>query len=221
MAVPQDVDYRGDLQPIVDEWTSVYAAADDMHDPATCPVAEADLVSQRGIEIGHIFHFGSKYSKPMGLSVTGPDGVDRDVIMGSYGIGVSRLVGGIIEASHDDDGIIWPDSVAPFHVGIVNLKAGDADCDAMCADLEQKFRSAGLDVLVDDTGERAGAKFATMDLIGLPWQVVVGPRGLKDGQVEVKRRSEGERQSLTPDAALERIIAGTVLDPATTGLFPG
>ncbi|MDF1731497.1 MAG: proline--tRNA ligase [Minwuia sp.] len=221
MAVPQDVDYRADLQPIVDQWTSVYAAADDMHDPDSCPVAEADLVSQRGIEIGHIFHFGSKYSKPMGLSVTGPDGVDRDVIMGSYGIGVSRLVGGIIEASHDDDGIIWPDSVAPFHVGIVNLKAGDADCDAMCADLEQKFQSAGLDVLVDDTGERAGAKFATMDLIGLPWQVVVGPRGLKDGQVEVKRRSEGERQSLAPDAALERIVAGTVLDPATTGLFPG
>lgn len=221
MAVPQDVDYRADLQPIVDQWTSVYAAADDMHDPDSCPVAEADLVSQRGIEIGHIFHFGSKYSKPMGLSVTGPDGVDRDVIMGSYGIGVSRLVGGIIEASHDDDGIIWPDSVAPFHVGIVNLKAGDADCDAMCADLEQKFQSAGLDVLVDDTGERAGAKFATMDLIGLPWQVVVGPRGLKDGQVEVKRRSEGERQALAPDAALERIVAGTVLDPATTGLFPG
>ncbi|MDF1735655.1 MAG: proline--tRNA ligase [Minwuia sp.] len=221
MAVPQGVDYRADLQPIVDEWTSVYAAADEMHDPATCPVAEADLVSQRGIEVGHIFHFGSKYSKPMGLSVTGPDGVDTDVIMGSYGVGVSRLVGGIIEASHDDDGIIWPDSVAPFHVGIVNLKAGDADCDSMCADLEQKFRNAGLDVLVDDTGERAGAKFATMDLIGLPWQVVVGPRGLKDGQVEVKRRSEGERMALTPNAALDRVVSGTMLDPATTGLFPG
>ncbi len=221
MAVPQGVDYRADLQPIVDEWTSVYAAADEMHDPATCPVAEADLVSQRGMEVGHIFHFGSKYSKPMGLSVTGPDGVDTDVIMGSYGVGVSRLVGGIIEASHDDDGIIWPDSVAPFHVGIVNLKAGDADCDSMCADLEQKFRNAGLDVLVDDTGERAGAKFATMDLIGLPWQVVVGPRGLKDGQVEVKRRSEGERMALTPNAALDRVVSGTMLDPATTGLFPG
>lgn len=219
MDVPQDVDYGSDLQPVVDRWTSVYAAADEMHDPANCPVPATELVSQRGIEVGHIFHFGNKYSKPMGLSVTGPDGAEQDVIMGSYGVGVSRLVGGIIEASHDDNGIIWPDSVAPFHVGIVNLKAGDAACDAMCADLEQKLQAAGLDVLVDDTGERAGAKFATMDLIGLPWQVVVGPRGLKDGQVEVKRRAEGDRDSLSPDAALQRIIDGTAVDAATQGMF--
>ncbi|MEC9347895.1 MAG: proline--tRNA ligase [Pseudomonadota bacterium] len=205
MQVPQDVDYRGDLQPLVDHWTSVYAATDEKHDAANCPVPAAELVARRGIEVGHIFYFGTKYSGPMGAKVAGPDGVENPVHMGSYGIGVSRLAGAIIEASHDEAGIIWPDSVAPFNVGIVNLKAGDAGCDAACADLEQKLSAAGLDVLVDDTDERAGGKFATMDLIGLPWQVVVGPRGLKDGTVELKRRATGEKETMTAGAALNRI----------------
>ncbi|PJK29744.1 proline--tRNA ligase [Minwuia thermotolerans] len=203
---PTDIDYDGDLQPIVDRWTSIYAAADEMHDPAECPVPDADLVKRRGIEVGHIFHFGSKYSKPMGATVTGPDGQETELQMGSYGIGVSRLVGGIIEASHDGDGIIWPDPVAPFHVGIVNLKAGDADCDAACEGLETQFANAGLEVLVDDTDERAGAKFATMDLIGLPWQIVVGPRGLKNGVVEVKRRRSGEKEETTLEAAVNKVV---------------
>ncbi|ANK81254.1 MAG: proline--tRNA ligase [Rhizobiales bacterium NRL2] len=203
---PTEIDYDGDLQPIVDRWTSIYAAADEMHDPAACPVPDADLVKRRGIEVGHIFHFGSKYSKPMGATVTGPDGQETELQMGSYGIGVSRLVGGIIEASHDGDGIIWPDPVAPFHVGIVNLKAGDADCDAACEGLETQFANAGLEVLVDDTDERAGAKFATMDLIGLPWQIVVGPRGLKNGVVEVKRRRSGEKEEMSLEAAVNKVV---------------
>ena len=205
-SAPQDIDYDADLQPVVDKWTSVYAASDEMHDPANCPVPEAELVTRRGIEIGHIFHFGTKYSKPMGATVTGPDGQEVELQMGSYGIGVSRLVGGIIEASHDDDGIIWPDPVAPFHVGIVNLKAGDADCDAACEALETQLANAGLEVLVDDTDERAGAKFATMDLIGLPWQIVVGPRGLKNGVVEVKRRRTGEKEELSAEAAINKVV---------------
>lgn len=203
--LPGEIDYDEDLQPIVDDWTSVYAAADEQHVPADCPVPEADLVTRRGIEVGHIFHFGDKYSKPLGCSVTGPDGKDVHVQMGSYGIGVSRLVGGIIEASHDENGIIWPDAVAPFNAGIINLKPGDEACDAACADLEGQLNTAGLDVLIDDTDERAGGKFATMDLIGLPWQAVVGPRGIKNGVIEVKHRRTGEKAELSLEDAVNRI----------------
>lgn len=203
--VPGEVDYEDDLQPIVDDWTSVYAAADEQHVPADCPVPEAELVQRRGIEVGHIFHFGDKYSKPLGATVTGPDGKEVNLQMGSYGIGVSRLVGGIIEASHDENGIIWPDAVAPFNAGIINLKPGDEACDAACADMEAQLRTAGLDVLIDDTDERAGGKFATMDLIGLPWQAVIGPRGIKNGVVEVKHRRTGEKAELSLTDAVNRI----------------
>ncbi|WP_417514933.1 proline--tRNA ligase [Minwuia sp.] len=206
MPTPGEIDYSDDLQPIVDQWTSVYAAADDKHVPSECPVPEADLVTRRGIEVGHIFHFGDKYSRPMGAKVAGPDGQEVTLQMGSYGIGVSRLVGGIIEASHDDDGIIWPKSVAPFNAGIINLKPGDPDCDAACEALEAQLSGAGLDVLIDDTDERAGAKFAKMDLIGLPWQAVIGPRGVKNGIIEVKRRRTGEKEELSTEAAVNKIV---------------
>ena len=199
------LDYDGDLQPIVDHWTGRYAAADDLHDPESCPVPAADLVTQRGIEVGHIFYFGTKYSEPLGAVVAGPDGKDVAVHMGSYGIGVSRLVGAIIEASHDDAGIIWPEPVAPFKVGLINLKVGDPACDAAAVALYDKLRRAGVEVLLDDSDERAGAKFAVMDLIGLPWQLTVGPRGVKAGVVELKRRAGGQREELDPDAALARL----------------
>ena len=204
-AVPADVDYEGDLQPIVDACLARYAATDEKHDPATCPVAEADLVRTRGIEVGHIFYFGTKYSDPMGAKVAGPDGKDAVVHMGSYGVGVSRLVGGIIEASHDDAGIVWPEPVAPFKVGLVNLKVGDAGCDAAAGDLYAKLERAGVEVLMDDRDERPGPKLANMDLIGLPWQAIVGPRGIANGVVEVKNRRTGEREELTPEAALNRL----------------
>ncbi|MBO0335014.1 proline--tRNA ligase [Sneathiella sp. CAU 1612] len=196
-----------ELQEIVDQWTSYYAAADDMHDPDKCDVSDADLVTRRGIEVGHIFHFGEKYSNAMGASVAGPEGKDITVSMGSYGIGVSRLVGGIIEASHDDDGIIWPESVAPFKVGLINLKSGDEACDAACEDFYGKLLSAGVDVLYDDTAGRAGEKFANMDLIGLPWQATIGPRGVKSGVIEVKNRASGNKQELSVEAALD-LLAG-------------
>ncbi len=204
-AVPSTVDYEGDLQPIVDACLARYAATDEKHDPAACPVAEADLVRTRGIEVGHIFYFGTKYSEPMGAKVAGPDGKDTVVHMGSYGVGVSRLVGGIIEASHDDAGIVWPEPVAPFKVGLVNIKVGDGACDATTEDLYARLERAGVEVLVDDREERPGPKLANMDLIGLPWQVIVGPRGLANGVVEVKNRRTGERQEMTPDAALNRL----------------
>ncbi|MEH6497683.1 MAG: His/Gly/Thr/Pro-type tRNA ligase C-terminal domain-containing protein, partial [Pseudomonas marincola] len=195
-----------ELQTLVDEWTSYYAAADEMHVAEKCTVAEGDLITRRGIEVGHIFHFGQKYSDKMGASVAGPDGKDVNVSMGSYGIGVSRLVGGIIEASHDENGIIWPEEVAPFKVGLINLKSGDDACDAACDEFYGKLQAAGVEVLYDDTSERAGGKFAKMDLIGLPWQVTIGPRGLKTGVVEFKNRASGEKEELSPEAALEKLI---------------
>ncbi|WP_439814487.1 proline--tRNA ligase [Zavarzinia sp. CC-PAN008] len=203
----QEIDYDGDLGPFIANWTSTYAATDEKHDAArfAAEVAEADRVEARGIEVGHIFYFGTKYSEKLGAVVAGPDGAPVTLEMGSYGIGVSRLVGAIIEASHDEAGIIWPDAVAPFNVGIVNLKPGDAAVDAACNDLYARLKAAGVDVLLDDTAERAGAKFATMDLIGLPWQIHAGPRGLAKGQVEVKRRKTGERAELSLDDAIARV----------------
>ena len=196
-----EVDFAADLQPIVDRWTSFYAATDEKHDAANCPVAADNLVTARGIEVGHIFYFGSKYSEPLGAVVQGPDGNQITLEMGSYGIGVSRLVGAIIEASHDDNGIIWPETVAPWSVGLINLKAGDSECDSVCEALYAEARRSGLDMLYDDRDERAGGKFADMDLIGLPWQIAVGPRGLKDGIVELKNRADGERSTLSIDDA--------------------
>lgn len=202
------VDYSADLQTIVDSWTAPYAATEEKHDTARFEALPKERqIAARGIEVGHIFYFGTKYSKPMGAVVAGPGGEQITLEMGSYGIGVSRLVGGIIEASHDDNGIIWPMSVAPFHVGLINLKVGDADCDRACDDLYGKLQAAGLDVLLDDRDERAGAKFATMDLIGLPWQVTVGPRGLKSGVVEIKNRKTGEKAELSVEAVLNKLSA--------------
>ena len=203
-----DIDYNADLQPFVDKFTSLYARADDMHDAENCPVAADDLMSLRGIEIGHIFYFGTKYSETMGATVSGPDGKPVPVHMGSYGIGVSRLVGGIIEASHDDKGIIWPDAVAPFGVAIVNLKPGDAPCDGEAGRLYQQFDNAGLEPLLDDRNDRPGAKMASMDLIGIPWQIVVGPRGMENNMVEVKRRKTGETAEMSPDSAVTKILNG-------------
>jgi len=204
----KELDYDSDLEPIVQHWTSLYAATGDKHDAARFEAVPADKrVATRGIEVGHIFYFGTKYSKPLGARVSTPAGEQVDVHSGSYGIGVSRLAGAIIEASHDDAGIIWPDAVAPFKVGLINLKAGDAACDKACTDLYAKLKNAGVEVLYDDRDERPGAKFADMDLIGLPWQLIVGPRGLAAGKVELKRRATGERQELAVDAALARVAA--------------
>ena len=200
-----DVDYDSDLQPFVDKFTSIYARADEKHDPETCPVAEADLMSMRGIEIGHIFYFGTKYSAAMGAVVSGPDGKPVAVHMGSYGIGVSRLVGGIIEASHDEKGIVWPESVAPFGAVVVNLKPGDGACDATCAALYAELAAKGLDPLLDDRDERPGVKLAAMDLIGIPWQIIVGPRGIENGVVEVKYRKTGKSSEISAQKAVNLI----------------
>jgi prolyl-tRNA synthetase len=207
MPIPgEDIDFDSDLSPIVKQRSDLYAATSDVHDQARfeAEVPEDKRVSARGIEVGQVFYFGSKYSAPMKAVVAGPDGKEVPIEGGSYGIGVSRLVGAIIEASHDEAGIIWPEAVAPFDIGLVNLKSGDAKTDAACNDLYAQLKAAGKDVLYDDTPERPGAKFATMDLIGLPWQIVVGPRGLEKGLIEIKNRATGVKEELSADAVLNK-----------------
>ena len=201
-----DYDDRAQCQAILEEFTSKYARTDETHDEALFnEVPEERRKSARGIEVGQIFYFGTKYSEPLGASVTDAEGNRVDVHMGSHGIGVSRLIGAIIEASHDDNGIIWPEQVTPFGAGIVNLRQGDEATDAACEDLYARLSAAGVDPLYDDREERAGGKFATMDLIGLPWRVTVGPRGLKEGKVELTRRKDGETVELSPDDAVARL----------------
>jgi len=202
-----DIDWDGDLEPLVARRSRLYAASDEMHDPARfeAEVPADKRMSARGIEVGHIFYFGEKYSKPMKALVTGPDGKDAPIHGGSYGVGVSRLVGGIIEASHDEAGIVWPDAVAPFGVAVVNLRVGDAAVDAVAEQAYAALSAAGKEPLYDDRDERPGAKFASLDLVGIPWQLIVGPKGVADGVVELKRRATGERQTLPLEAALKAI----------------
>ena len=199
-----DFDDIAGLQSIIDKWTSLYAATSEKHDAMAFAKIPIDKqVSARGIEVGHIFYFGTKYSQPMKAVVSGPDGVDRPVHMGSYGIGPSRLVAAIIEAFHDDAGIKWPEPVAPFKVTILNLKQGDGATDAACEGLYRELTANGIDVLYHDLDERPGSKFATADLIGVPWQVVIGPKGLASGTFEIKRRADGSRENLSPAATLD------------------
>ena len=203
-----DFDDVAGVQATVDRWTSLYAATSEMHDEAGYAALPAESrISARGIEVGHIFYFGTKYSDPMQAVVQGADGKPVAVHMGSYGIGPSRVVAAIIEASHDKDGIVWPLPVAPFEVAIVNLKPGDGDTDRVVGDLERRLGAAGIEVLVDDRDDRPGAKFATMDLIGCPYQLIVGPRGAKAGEVEIKSRRDGARRTLAPDAALAALAS--------------
>lgn len=203
-----DVDYSDDalIAGIVDEWTTGYARTDEMHDEKLwANVTESERMQARGIEVGHIFHFGTKYSEPMGAKVTGPDGKEVPVQMGSYGIGPSRVVAALIEAGHDDDGIIWPYAAAPFDVGLINLRQGDDATDGACSSLYSELTKGGFDVLYDDTDNRAGGKFALADLVGLPWQLIVGPRGLKEGKIELKNRASGARDELTIEAAKNKL----------------
>jgi len=207
MAVPPaDVNFDDveGLKKIFGQWTSQYAATSDMHEAAEFAKVPADKqVSARGIEVGHIFYFGTKYSEPMKAVVAGPDGKDTPIHGGSYGIGPSRLVAAIIEASHDEAGIIWPEPVAPFKVALLNLKQGDAATDGACEQMYRDLTAKGVDVLYHDRDERPGAKFATADLIGLPWQVMIGPRGLAEGKVEVKKRADGSKELMSPAAAVD------------------
>ena len=206
-AFTEDLTGDADLEAAFDRLTSAYARTDETHEAALFEQqvpAERRVVS-RGVEVGHIFYFGTKYSDALGATVQNAEGKDVAVHMGSYGIGVSRLVGGIIEAGHDENGIIWPTEIAPFGVGILNLKVDDADCTAACEQLYAQAQAAGLDPLLDDRDMRPGGKFADMELIGLPWVITIGPRGLKDGMAELKNRKTGEKHDVAIDAVLAKI----------------
>ncbi len=214
----RDIDYNDvdQCRAVMEEFTALYARTDETHDAALFDQIPAERQrSARGIEVGQIFYFGTKYSDPLGATVQGPDGKSIPVHMGSHGIGVSRLVGAIIEASHDENGIIWPEGVTPFHCGIVNLKQGDDEADAACNQIYAALTAVGLEPLYDDRKERAGGKFATMDLIGLPWRITVGPRGLKNGVVEVTCRRTGNSEELSPEEAVKKIAK--IYEPHTAG----
>ena len=204
----REIDYDSieQCQGVLEEFTSKYARTDETHDEALFnEIPEERRRVARGIEVGQIFYFGTKYSEAMNAVVQGPDGKQVPVHMGSHGIGVSRLLGAIIEASHDDKGIIWPEGVTPFHCGIVNLKQGDDEADAACDKIYAALEAVGLEPLYDDRKERAGGKFATMDLIGLPWRITVGPRGLKNGVVELTSRRTGESEEMSPEEAVKKV----------------
>jgi prolyl-tRNA synthetase len=205
----EEVDYEADLTSIIKQWTSVYAATEDVHDAARFDreVPAGNRVHTRGIEVGQIFYFGTKYSDTMKAMVAGSDGAEVAVHGGSYGVGVSRLVGAIIEACHDDAGIKWPEAVAPFKAAILNLKQGSQDTDTACERLYHDLTAGGVEVLYDDTDQRAGAKFAAADLIGVPWQILVGPKGLAEGKLELKRRSDGTRENLSPADVVARLAS--------------
>ncbi len=205
---PADIDFddQAAVAGEVERWTSLYAATSEKHDAAAfAAIPDAERRTARGIEVGHIFYFGTKYSEPMGCVVQGPDGQKVTLHMGSYGIGPTRVVAALIEAFHDERGMKWPDAVAPFDVALLNLKVGDAACDTACAEAYAALTSRGRDVLYDDTDERPGGKFATADLIGVPWQLIIGPKGLAEGTVELKRRATGERHTLSLESALSKL----------------
>jgi len=196
------------LQGLFDRVNSTYAATDETHDTVKWEMLpEASRRTGRGIEVGHIFYFGDKYSAAMGLKVSGREGTPVTPMMGSYGVGVSRLVGAIIEASHDEAGIVWPEAVAPWRVGLVTMRADDEASTAAADGLYEKLRRAGVETLYDDRDERGGVKLGSMDLIGLPWQVIIGPRGIAAGTIELKRRSTGEREELSIESALARLTS--------------
>ncbi|WP_341760218.1 proline--tRNA ligase [Candidatus Endowatersipora endosymbiont of Watersipora subatra] len=204
-----EVDYSDDLlmADIFNQWNQLYARTHDLHDEALwSQLNPKNQLNIKGIEVGHIFHFGTKYSKPMGAEVMGPDGKKRPVFMGSYGIGTSRLVAALIEACHDKKGIIWPESVAPFDLALINLRVGDKGIDATCSDLYTKLLNAGFDLFYDDIDRHAGEKFALADLIGLPWQMIIGPRLFSNDEAEIKNRSTGEREILSLEAALNKLF---------------
>ena len=209
MDVPAaDIDFSDSakLEDVVKQWTTPYAATEEMHNEDVWgKIAALDQIAARGIEVGHIFHFGTKYSEPMKATIMGADGKEHPVSMGSYGIGPSRLVAAAIEASHDDNGIIWPRAMSPFDFGVINMKVGDEKCDAISEEIYNKLTNVGFDVLLDDSQERAGSKFATMDLIGLPTQIIVGPKNAGENQVEIKDRKTGEKEILSVESAIRRL----------------
>ena len=191
-----------DLDPLM----SLYAAESSQHDPKNCPIPEESLRVKKGIEVGHIFTFGHKYSEIMNAHVDSSEGKKINVEMGSYGIGLSRLVAAVIESNHDERGIVWPNSIAPFKASIVNLKPNDSVCDFLATRIYSNFCSQNIEVLYDDTKDSVGAKFAVNDLIGSPWQIIVGPKNAANDMVELKHRKTNETELMSADSAIRKVL---------------
>ena len=204
----EKIDYRDDLDPIVNKWTEKYASTDEMFvEQEWAKVPDTNKIATRGIEVGHIFYFGTKYSEPLGLKVADKDGSLKPLHMGSYGIGVSRVFAGIIEACHDEKGIVFPSSVAPFDVGLVNVSVKDENCTKTCDEYYETLQNNDIEVAYDDRDIGAGAKFSDMELIGLPWVIVVGKKSIEKGLVELKNRTTGQTQDLSFEQAIN-IVKG-------------
>ncbi len=197
-----NVNYSDDLQKEVNKYTSFYAATEEKHDPKIFNGKDNKLIKTRGIEVGHIFYFGQKYSAPMKALISNSEGKKIAPFMGSYGVGISRLVGAIIEANHDEIGIVWPKEITPWNFNIINLKSGDIDCDNTCQNLYNLMEKNYLSVLYDDSEERAGVKLARADLLGMPYQIIIGPKSLKEELYDVKCRKSGEISKLSYDELL-------------------
>ena len=192
-----NINYNDDLQEEVNKFTSFYAATEEKHDESNFENNKNTLIKTRGIEVGHIFHFGQKYSLPMRATISDRVGENIPVFMGSYGVGLSRLVGAVIEANHDQKGIIWPKEITPWDYNIINLKYGDTDCDRICLDMYNEMNHKSLKVLYDDTDDRVGTKLARADLIGLPYQIIIGPKGIKEQLYDLKCRKSGDISRLS------------------------
>ena len=189
-----NVDYSKDLSSLVNSYKELYAVSDDKfnQDDFDKNVLKENQTKSKGIEVGHIFSFGTKYSEAMKANVLNNDGKQSTVFMGSYGIGISRLVGAIIESSNDEKGIVWPESVAPYDIGLINLKTKDDDISSISDDIYEKLSNSGFDVLYDDKNDNPGVKFSRMDLIGIPHQVIVGNKSKSESIIEVKNRKSGD-----------------------------
>ena len=205
--VDKDLDYSEDLSTIVKSYQELYAAADDKYskDEFVSKVPSEYRNNTKGIEVGHIFNFSTKYSEPMKANVLNSNGKTVPVHMGSYGIGISRLVGAIIESSHDERGIIWPEAVAPFSVGLINLKSKDHDACSICAEIYNNFLQRGIEILYDNKDDSPGAKFSRMDLIGIPTQIIFGNNSLKDQTIEIKIRKSGQAEKVKISEIFDKI----------------
>ena len=201
-----DYHYTGacpDRDFTVDEWADLVTVLAD--DP--CPHCGKPLSAARGIEVSQVFQLGTKYSEAMGATFMDEDGKEKPLIMGCYGVGVSRTLAAIVEQHNDENGIIWPVSVAPYEVSVIPLDPKKEDCAAATDKLVQELIEAGLDVVVDDRDERPGFKFADNDLMGFPFQIVIGKRGLKNGTFELKDRATGEREDISIEEAASIVAA--------------
>jgi prolyl-tRNA synthetase len=194
--VNYDRDYSADIV------TDIAAAAEGYG----CPCCAKPMRASRGVEVGNIFQLGTKYTKALGSDFLNAEGKSQSVIMGSYGIGVGRLLACIAEENHDDSGLVWPISIAPFQVVIVSLARKEGECQQVAEQIYTDLKENGIEVLFDDRKENPGVKFKDADLIGIPIRLTVGDRGIKNGTIELKLRRDAEHRDISIEEAVNCVI---------------